>query len=437
MFAQDDVPEHRSVYTFKHPGMPEKIEPYTTTIYVTDGNTVRTISGALLNEDGNRIIDFKVNPAGSNFATIRVDKKGRNQASVYGCFDLENKLLDFNSKKLGDPSAIAYTPDARRILLAAGGNIYIAEPRKGLPVDTITDVPVKPTLLRMSPNGYYLAAVDGNRVVVYNFEEKKIRRDIDAGEKITDIAFSPESDQMALLTADGLLSLYNTRTFDLRKMVDNLGEARACEFNFDGKYVAVVTDSANIEVVNLLRDSDRETITDETPGADVNDVTFVYDIGNSTLMGYPSVKSVVLRRMPNLKPFYGKLISDQADAMMDEWLKMMPGETMEQYRNRVGEDARRRQRQLFEDEIATGYAGDILGEMNMSLGSYDRANGLLAINFDPIFSLSPALATLHSPTFSTVSFPTTPLRSYMLPLPTQVQENPTSTTTTTAPLWTL
>ena len=197
MFAQDDVPEHRSVYTFKHPGMPEKIEPYTTTIYVTDGNTVRTISGALLNEDGNRIIDFKVNPAGSNFATIRVDKKGRNQASVYGCFDLENKLLDFNSKKLGDPSAIAYTPDARRILLAAGGNIYIAEPRKGLPVDTITDVPVKPTLLRMSPNGYYLAAVDGNRVVVYNFEEKKIRRDIDAGEKITDIAFSPESDQMA------------------------------------------------------------------------------------------------------------------------------------------------------------------------------------------------------------------------------------------------
>lgn len=382
MFAQNDVPEHRSVYTFKHPGMPEKIEPYTTTIYVTDGNTVRTISGALLNEGGNRIIDFKVNPAGSNFATIRVDKKGRHQASVYGCFDLENKLLDFNSKKLGNPSAIAYTPDARRILLAAGGNIYIAEPRKGLPVDTITDVPVKPTLLRMSPNGYYLAAVDGNRVVVYNFEEKKIRRDIDAGEKITDIAFSPESDQMALLTADGLLSLYNTRTFDLRKMVDNLGEARACEFNFDGKYVAVVTDSANIEVVNLLRDSDRETITDETPGADVNDVTFVYDIGNSTLMGYPSVKSVVLRRMPNLKPFYGKLISDQADAMMDEWLKMMPGETMEQYRNRVGEDARRRQRQLFEDEIATGYAGDILGEMNMSLGSYDRANGLLAINFD-------------------------------------------------------
>lgn len=382
MFAQDDATGHRSVYNFRHPGMPEQVEPYTTTLYVNDGASVRTISGALLNEGEKRITDFKVNPAGANFATIRVDKKGRHQASVYGCLAVDDKLIDFNSKKLGDPTAIGYTPDARRLLLAAGGKIYIAEPRKGLPVDTIDNVPVTPSLLRMSPNGYFLVAVDGNRAIIYNFEEQTIRRDIDAGEKITDIAFSPESDQMAILTADGLLSLYNTRTFDLRKMVDNLGEARACEFNFDGKYVAVVTGPETIEIVNLLRDSDRETITDENIGADIRDVTFVYDIENSTLMAYPAANSVVLRRMPNLKPFYGKLISDKADAMMDEWLKMMPGETMEQYRNRVGDDARRRQRQLFEDEIATGFAGDMLGDMAMSLGSYDRANGLLAINFE-------------------------------------------------------
>lgn len=382
MFAQDDAAGHRSVYNFRHPGMPEQVEPYTTTLYVNDGASVRTISGALLNEGEKRITDFKVNPAGANFATIRVDKKGRHQASVYGCLAVDDKLIDFNSKKLGDPTAIGYTPNARRLLLAAGGKIYIAEPRKGLPVDTIENVPVTPTLLRMSPNGYFLVAVDGNRAIIYNFEEQTIRRDIDAGEKITDIAFSPESDQMAILTADGLLSLYNTRTLDLRKMVDNLGEARACEFNFDGKYVAVVTGPETIEIVNLLRDSDRETITDENIGADIRDVTFVYDIENSTLMAYPAANSVVLRRMPNLKPFYGKLISDKADAMMDEWLKMMPGETMEQYRNRVGDDARRRQRQLFEDEIATGFAGDMLGDMAMSLGSYDRANGLLAINFE-------------------------------------------------------
>lgn len=99
-------------------------------------------------------------------------------------------------------------------------------------------------------------------------------------------------------------------------------------------------------------------------------------------MGYPVTNSIELRRMPGLKPYYNKLIADEVDKMMDEWLKMMPGETMDQYKARVTDETRRRQRQLFEDEISTGFAGDLLGSMGVSLGSYDRANGVLAMNFD-------------------------------------------------------
>lgn len=64
---------------------------------------------------------------------------------------------------------------------------------------------------------------------------------------------------------------------------------------------------------------------------------------------------------------------------MDEWLKMMPGETMEQYRARVTEENRTKQRRMFEYEISTRLAGNLIGGMKARIGSYDRANEILAI----------------------------------------------------------
>ena len=66
---------------------------------------------------------------------------------------------------------------------------------------------------------------------------------------------------------------------------------------------------------------------------------------------------------------------------MEEWQKMMPGESMEEYRLRVNDETRARQRRLFEDEISTQLAGDLLAGQTMTLGSYDRANQVLALDF--------------------------------------------------------
>lgn len=59
----------------------------------------------------------------------------------------------------------------------------------------------------------------------------------------------------------------------------------------------------------------------------------------------------------------------------------MPGESMEDYRLRVNDETRSRQRRLFEDEISTQLAGDLLADATMSLGNYDRTNQVLAIDF--------------------------------------------------------
>ena len=375
---KETAPVSRDVYDFVRVTPPTGVEPYNATLYSCDRHSVSTLRGDVLNSSKDTIKSFRVNPAGINYALVSKGKKKSN-FGIYDISNVQNRLAKFNTKKYGEPTAVCYSPDARAIYLAAGGKIYQLETRKFLPVRQLPAPGFNPTSMVMSPNGYYLAATDGKNLTIYNCETFTTRKKIDAGEKINDMMFSPDSQDFAVLTADGVLTLYGTRTFDMRKMLDELGQGLACSYNFDGKYIAVATTPNNITVVNLLRDTDRQSFDNELGG--VCDVCFITDSQNNTLMAYPETTQVELRRMPGLKPYYNRLIADQVEQKMDEWLKMMPGETMEQYRARVTDETRRRQRQLFEDEIATGFAGNLLGDMGMSLGSYDRSNGVLALNF--------------------------------------------------------
>lgn len=383
--ATEQSQEPKTTYRFKRTAPTLIIEPYATTVFSADKFNVLNTLGANLHQDKDTIVMMKVNPSGVNFGVVSKSKKGKREANLYQTTENESHLKKFDSKRYGTPTAIGYTPDARMIVVAAnhpaqGNIIYFLEPRKLTPVVGIQSVPFEVEKMAFSPNGYYLAVVNGPKAVIYNLQENKIRTRIEGEENINDIAFSPDNNDLAVLTDDGLLSLYNTRTFELRKMIDDLGAARAMAYNFDGKYVAVVSGDNTVTLVNLLRDSDREYYSVDL-GA-MTDVDFVSDANKSTILVMPALNEIVAQRLPHLKPFYNKLIAGEVDRKMDEWLKMMPGETMEEYRARVTDESRARQRRLFEDEVSTGFAGDLLAGATMSLGSYDRANGVLAINFD-------------------------------------------------------
>lgn len=370
----------RNLYHFRRATPAERLEPYSCTAYSCDKHQVNTLQGDPIYTGNDTIVDMALSPTGINFSVVTRDKKGRNKMYVYNTMTLDEKLAEFDVKKYGQPRSVCYTPDGRNILVATDTTVYMIEPVKYQVTDRISGIPFAPKRMAMSPNGYYLAMWNGPAVAIMNYENKTLRRKLNVGETVNDLAFSPQSDEMGVLTADGVLSLYNTRTFDIKKMIDDLGDGLACAYNFDGKYIATAVNPGSVAVVNILRDSDRDYINSETGG--ISDICFLTDIKRNTLMGYPVAGGIEFRRMPNLKPYYNKLIADEADRKMDEWLKMMPGETMEQYRGRVTDETRRRQRQLFEDEIATGFAGDLMSEMGMSLGSYDRTNGVLALNFE-------------------------------------------------------
>ena len=386
VFAQDakaettqQEPQKRTEYKFKMKDTPVKLSPYNTVVFLQFPKAVSTMRGDNLAETGNNIVNMTVSPAGSSFGYVEVDKKGRHSMSLYNAVEKDKKLADFDRKKYGEPSCLVFTPDARKVLVATNTGLYVFEARKMALLDQM-ELPFVPTQMCMSDNGYFLTIAGEDRVVVYNFEEKKVRRDWNYGEKVNDITFSRGSGEFAVITADGILSVYDTRSFNIKHTIDELGSGLACAFNNDGKYMVVATSPETLEVINLVRANDRNTI--PVDGGGVGDLEFIKDSDGNSLLVYTANNALMAKRMTDLEPHFAKLISDEVDQMMAEWQKMMPGESMEDYRARISEENRNKQRRLFEDEISTKLAGDLLAGQKMSLGSYDRANQALALSFD-------------------------------------------------------
>lgn len=377
--AQDDVPARPKVdYVFKMKSTPVQISPYNTIVFSRTPHEVMTMRGDQLYLTKKDLVTVNVNPSGVNFGIVERDKKGKREAAFYSTAEADKKVGQFDSKKYGQPTAIVYSPDARKVMVSTEKGLFVFEPRKMVLLDQI-DLVFTPESMAISDNAYYLTISAGDRVAVYNLEQKTVRRDWTYGVKVTDMTFSNGSSDFAVLTEDGILSIYDTRSFNIKNTVDDLGSGIACAFNNDGKYIVVATSPDALEIINLVRPSDRNTLPVETGG--VNDICFIKDTDGNSILTYTGNMALHARRMQDLEPHFAKLISDEVDQMMADWEKMMPGESMEDYRARVNEETRKHQRRLFEDEISTQLAGDLLSGATMSLGSYDRTNQVLALDF--------------------------------------------------------
>lgn len=364
-------------YHFSHPGKASVIRPYSYTAYAANDNTITTMRGDNLFETKDTITDFQVNPSGVNMLMVKKNKKNRYEAAIYSTLIADARAEKYNVKKLGAPLAIAYTPDARRIIVATADSMFTVDPRQLRHTATFASMPLVPQKLFVSPNGQIMAAVTGDKLAVYNLEQLTHRRTLDLGEKINDVTFSPDNTDMAVLTDDGTLSIFNARSLELRKMIDDLGASLSADYNLDGKYVVVATAPDEATIVNVLRDTERTAY--PTDGTGLRQVEFIPDVDNNTLLVYSVDDQVNAQRIPGLQPYYNRLINEEVNQKMDEWLKMMPGETMEQYRARVNDENQTKQRRMFEYEISTRLAGNLIGGMKAKIGAYDRANEILAI----------------------------------------------------------
>lgn len=363
-------------YVYTQKVTPQGIDNYLFSTYYYNGKKTYNLRSLPLCSASGPVMSLKINPSGTSFALLTQKGKGT-QAAIHDLWKANHMLHEF--KEVENPTAVCYTPDARRILIATPEELLFFNARL-YDLQESMEMPFTANLLEVSNNGYYLAASGGTRLTVWNLEQKNIRKEFDLDTAVNDIAFSDDNTTFAILTADGLLTIYDTRNFLILQSFDAMGNASRCSFHPEGKYLSVVTGDTRIAILNLMDDQDRSYV-DNVEGS-ITDARFVRDGKKQVFLAYNTSASMTYKLMSALAPNYTKLLADELNERMNDWMKMMPGETLKEYKLRVNDETRAKQIQLFEQEIATRMADNLVQMSEVMPGSYNPESNMLAINFN-------------------------------------------------------
>lgn len=353
---------------------PEHLDNYLYSSFFSNDKKAYNLKGFDVGSAGASVTDIKVNPAGHSMAFLsgsgnkaKVDIRPLGHASVKPA----------TVKGLTAPTAICYTPDSRYLAVADNGAIRLFDSRTLAPAgDIVTDI--RPVLMTASSDGYYIAASDGNKVEILNLPDKESHHTLSLQAPAVDIAFNPGAKQFGVVTADRKLTVYTVPEFIASASIELPGDPNALSFHPDGKYAAVATGGNTIGFYNLIDSSDRSYITD--PEGMINFTRFVKDGQNNVYIIYNAPTSVKYKRVVGFATNYTKLLEDELNARMLEWSMMKPMETEEEYRQRVNDETRKKQRTLFANEITTGLAGDLIAHEDVTLGGYNPESGALTLS---------------------------------------------------------
>lgn len=327
-----------------------------------------------------KIYDMGVSPACNSFATLSLKGKKKN-VNLYSYIDgtrIHNFKLD------DEPTAICFSPNAKYLGIADKSRVInIYDLKTFTPIYTIPTA-FAPSQISISGNSYFVAASDENRVYVWNMETGKERKGLEMDDFVNKVRFSNDNTMLGVLLETGKLYIYDTKTFSLTTTYEGLGDAVDCAFHPDGKYIAVITGSNTITIINMKNPDNREQIS--ASGNGINHVGYA-TAKNEPYLVYNVERQFIFHPITNLVPDYEKLITDEVDELMDEWMKQMPGESLEEYALRVNEETRAAQYAKFENEIATNLAGDQVGQAAISFGNYNQDEKMLEVSFDNMPSI--------------------------------------------------
>ena len=356
------------------------------TAYLSDG-ALYTMRDIAIN-DVRKIERIVFNPTGSSIALLRA----KNPISIYSFRDRNKKLFELKEKRKKlkakpMPVSMCYSADARSFIVGNSlGEIVIYDTKEYMPLAYIQgEAPA--TALAMSSNNYFIAAAVGQNIKIWNFQTKELRKAIPMPAVVKEVTFSPDAALLAVTTDDNHLTIIDTKNWDKVDIFDKLGGTLSSpSFHPEGKYISVVKDGKNIEIINLKNGVVEQDIVDPTGG--VTGGRFFKNNQNSEVFLLTNrTKQMVFWDANGLNPFYGKIMGREVDAKMNEWVKMMQGESMEDYAIRVNDETRIKQQQLFAQEVATALAGDRISMDNPFIDGYDASNNMLNIGFKGLPSI--------------------------------------------------
>ena len=356
------------------------------TAYLSDG-ALYTMRDIAIN-DVRKIERIVFNPTGSSIALLRA----KNPISIYSFRDRNKKLFELKEKRKKlkakpMPVSMCYSADARSFIVGNSlGEIVIYDTKEYMPLAYIQgEAPA--TALAMSSNNYFIAAAAGQNINIWNFQTKELRKAIPMPAVVKEVTFSPDAALLAVTTDDNHLTIIDTKNWDKVDIFDKLGGTLSSpSFHPEGKYISVVKDGKNIEIINLKNGVVEQDIVDPTGG--VTGGRFFKNNQNSEVFLLTNrTKQMVFWDANGLNPFYGKIMGREVDAKMNEWVKMMQGESMEDYAIRVNDETRIKQQQLFAQEVATALAGDRISMDSPFIDGYDASNNMLNIGFKGLPSI--------------------------------------------------
>ncbi len=356
------------------------------TVYLSDG-ALYTMRDIAIN-DVRKIERIVFNPTGSSIALLRA----KNPISIYSFRDRNKKLFELKEKRKKlkakpMPVSMCYSADARSFIVGNSlGEIVIYDTKEYMSLAYIQgEAPA--TALAMSSNNYFIAAAAGQNINIWNFQTKELRKAIPMPAVVKEVTFSPDAALLAVTTDDNHLTIIDTKNWDKVDIFDKLGGTLSSpSFHPEGKYISVVKDGKNIEIINLKNGVVEQDIVDPTGG--VTGGRFFKNNQNSEVFLLTNrTKQMVFWDANGLNPFYGKIMGREVDAKMNEWVKMMQGESLEDYAIRVNDETRIKQQQLFAQEVATALAGDRISMDNPFIDGYDASNNMLNIGFKGLPSI--------------------------------------------------
>lgn len=376
LFAQVTSQDEKQKYVYPQKVSPAGMDNYLFSTYYYNGKKTYNLRNSVLSNSG-VISAMKINPAGSSFAIVHAKGK-KNVLTIYDLWSANKVKHEFDEKTA--PVSLAYAPDARSLVVATENRELLFFDTRQYEVQKKMEIPFVAESIAISPNNYFIAASAGSMLNIWNLQSGELRKSIAADDAITCFAFSADNNLLAVLTKDGKLSTYDTRTFFILQSYDAMGSARYCYFHPDGKYIAVVTGDNRISIVNLMDETNREYIDNAEGG--ITDARFLKNGKGDIFLAYNTVNTITYEMMSKLSPNYSKLMSDELSDRMNTWMKMMPGETLEEYNLRVNEETRATQMRLFEQEIATRMADNLIEKSEVTLGNYNPTSSMLALDFN-------------------------------------------------------
>lgn len=328
-----------------------------------------------------KIWSIKVSPNSFSFAVLY--EKGKNR--MVSLYARANGHLLYTFHLSAQPTAISYSANAKLLYIATDNytiqtyNLSTKEKTSEIRTTSLANY------ITVSNNGYFISAVDGSILYIYNAETGRVRKVLELDADINWLSFSPDNTQLAVLLKTGKLHFYDTKSFTLSQTYTDMGEARCCKYHPEGKYISVITASNQVKVINMKNPDEKDSIV--SPYNGVTQLGYAKPVRGNMMLLYNNLSQINFHELDELVPDYEHLVADEVEELMDEWMKMMPGESMEEYRLRVNDETRAAQYAKFENEVATSMAGDKVGSADVSFGSYNQDQNKLEVNFDNMPSI--------------------------------------------------